>query len=88
MRTKIVVDSATPDEAYNLTLAFQRTLSSPKMLPASAERPRWELPPNLTTEPTVTVAGKCMGWQSPALTPDHAVALLAEFDNLQKGRAS
>jgi hypothetical protein len=69
MRTRIVVDSATPAEVYNLTLAFQRTA-------------RFDLPQQLTTEPTVTVSGSAMGWSSPALTDEHAAAVLTEYDTL------
>jgi hypothetical protein len=72
MRVTIVVDSATPAEVYNLTLAFQRTLG-------------FVLPAQITTEPTVTVGGTAMGWSSPALREAHAVALLAEFDRLAPG---
>jgi hypothetical protein len=71
MRTRIVVDSATPGEVYNLTLAFQRTLGFP-------------LPQQLTNEPTVTVQGSAMGWRSPALTEEHVVALLAEYHRLNE----
>lgn len=89
MRTTIHIDGATPQEVYDLTLAFQRTLArGAETLPATPDRPRFELPKQLTTTPTVTVAGTCMGWESPALQQDHAVALLAEFDALQgKGKS-
>lgn len=83
MSVHIRFDSATPQEVYDLTLAFQRTLAGPTSLPATNERPRWELPQQITTEPTVTVAGIRMGWNSPGLKPEHAVALLAEFERLQ-----
>ena len=73
MRIVIAVDSATPDEVYDLTLAFQRTSGQP-------------MPRQITTEPTVTVGGSAMGWKSPALYPSHAVALLAERDRLAAGR--
>jgi hypothetical protein len=66
MRTRIVVDSATPAQVYDLTLAFQRTA-------------RFALPDQPTTEPTVTVCGSAMGWSSPALHTDHAAAVLAEY---------
>jgi len=66
MRIRIVVDSATPTEVYNLTLAFQRTCQI-------------ELPQQLTIEPTVTVCGNAMGWSSPALTDEHAAAVLTEL---------
>jgi hypothetical protein len=69
MRTRIVVDSATPDEVYRLTLAFQRTLG-------------FTLPKQVTAEPTVTVGGSAMGWSSPALYSDHATALLREYEAL------
>lgn len=70
MRTRIIVDSATPTEVYNLTLAFQRTLGFP-------------LPQQLTNEPTVTVGGCAMGWTSPALASTWlAAAILAEYHKL------
>lgn len=83
MSVHINFDSATPQEVYDLTLAFQRTLSSPKMPTATEDRPRFTLPKQITTEPTVTVAGTRMGWTSPGLRPEHAFALLAEFERLQ-----
>jgi hypothetical protein len=70
MRTRLVVDSATPAEVYNLTLAFQRT------------RVHHDLPKQLDTMPTVTVCGIAMGWSSPALHEVHAIALLAEYSVL------
>jgi len=73
MRITIDVDSATPQQVYNLTLAFQRTKGLP-------------MPQQVTTEPTVTVGGSCMGWRSPALRAGHAAALLAEFDGLEGGQ--
>lgn len=69
MRITIQIDSATPQEVYNFTLAFQRTLG-------------YGLPLQATTEPTVTVGGSAMGWTSPALYPGHATALLAEAESL------
>lgn len=72
MRTTIVVDSATPKQVYNLTLAFQRTLG-------------FHMPDQTNTRPTVTVAGSTMRWESPALYVPHAEALLAEFDRLERG---
>lgn len=66
MRTRLVIDSATPAEVYNLTLAFQRTA-------------RFSLPQQPTTEPTVTVCGSAMGWSSPALYEAHTAAVLAEL---------
>lgn len=78
MRIRIVADSATQQQAYNLTLAFQRTLA-------------FELPTNLTPEhgeapaPTVTVGGSAMGWKSPYLTHEHARALMREFSRLEAG---
>jgi hypothetical protein len=71
MRTRIVVDSATPDEVYNLTLALQRAA-------------RYALPQQTTTEPTVTVCGIAMGWSSPALYPEHAMAVLSEYGLLDQ----
>jgi hypothetical protein len=68
MRTRIVVDGATPAEIYDLTLAFQRTTAG------------FDLPEQLTTVPTVTVCGSAMGWSSPALTVEHAAAVLAEYE--------
>jgi len=73
MRTTIKIDSATPEQVYDLTLAFQRMLG-------------FTLPAQITTEPTVTVGGSAMGWTSPALLPEHAVALLREFESLQAER--
>jgi hypothetical protein len=70
LRTTVDVDSATPRQVYNLTLAFQRTLG-------------FELPRQITTRPTVTVGGSAMGWRSPALRSDHAQALLAEYHALE-----
>jgi hypothetical protein len=72
MRTRLVIDSATPAEVYDLTLAFQRTA-------------RYDLPQQLTAEPTVTVCGIAMGWSSPALYEAHAVAVLAELALLRAG---
>lgn len=72
MSTTIRVDSATPGQVYNLTLAFQRTRGFP-------------LPSQLTKQPTVTVGGTCMGWTSPFLTMDHARAVLDEYDRLERG---
>lgn len=78
MRIRIVVDSATTDEVYNLTLAYQRTLG-------------FELPANLTCEhgerpmPNVTVGGSAMGWKSPYLTHEHSRALMREFSRLVAG---
>jgi hypothetical protein len=74
MRTKIVVDSATPAEVYNLTLALQRTTGETMH--------RHVIPTQLTVEPTVTVVGAAMSWASPALTLDHARAVLDEFKAL------
>lgn len=70
MRVTIKVDSATPQEVYDLTLAFQRTLGH-------------VLPQQIGKEPTVTVGGSAMGWTSPALTEPHAAALIREFESLQ-----
>ena len=69
MRTTVKVDSATPAEVYALTLAFQRTVGP-------------DLPGQIGTTPTVTVSGSAMGWESPALTLAHAVALLAEVSRV------
>lgn len=74
MRTRINVDSATPQEVYNLTLAFQRTRGFP-------------MPEQLTTEPTVTVSGTAMGWVSPSLRSEHAIAILREFGALNASDA-
>lgn len=73
MRVTIDVDSATPEQVYDLTLAFQRTRGIP-------------LPRQITTEPTVTVAGTCMGWKSPGMDPRQVQPLLREFDTLQEER--
>lgn len=67
MRTRLVIDSATPAEVYDLTLAFQRTAH------------QHTLPQQVTAEPTVTVCGSAMGWSSPALYEAHAAAVLAEL---------
>lgn len=72
MRVTIDVDSATQQEVYDLTLAFQRTSGIP-------------LPRQITKEPVVTVGGSKMGWRSPAMAPEQARALLAEFDRLSRG---
>ena len=70
MRVIIDIDSATPAQVYNLTLAFQRTKG-------------FEMPRQVTTEPTVTVGGTAMGWTSPALSLDHARAVIDEFRALE-----
>ncbi len=75
MRVTIRVDSATPEETYNLTLAFQLT---------SREH---TLPRQIGTEPTVTVGGIAFGWTSPALTPEHAKAVMACAHALKEERA-
>lgn len=72
MRTTIKIDSATPAEVYHLTLAFQRTRDM-------------GLPQQLCTEPRVTVAGVAMGWESPAMSGERAVAVMREFDRLERG---
>lgn len=72
-RMQIAVDSATPEEVYDLTLAFQRT-------------GRFSLPPQATVLPTVTVMGTAMGWTSPMLTTEHADALLAEYQERRADR--
>lgn len=72
MRTTIVIDSATPAQVYNLTLALQRTRA-------------FEMPRQTTVEPSVTVGGSAMGWTSPALYLDHARAVLEEFTRLEAG---
>ena len=72
MRVSIHVDSATPQEVYHLTRAFRRTAGFP-------------MPQQIMTDPTVTVGGSAMGWTSPALTEEHARALLAEFHQLVEG---
>ena len=69
MRTIIKIDSATPSEVYAFTLAFQRTVGA-------------DLPAQIGKAPTVTVCGTAMGWESPALTPEHAAALLNEASHL------
>lgn len=75
MRVTIKVDSATPQEVYDLTLAFQRTLGHP-------------MPKQLQDKPIVTVAGTSMGWESPALYYPHAVALLDETRRISNDRAN
>lgn len=70
MRVTIKVDSATPQEIWNLTAAFQRTAGIP-------------LPKQITTKPTVTVGGSAMGWESPAMTVRRADALLEEWSRLR-----
>lgn len=73
MRITLDVDSATPEEVYDLTLAFQRTRGIP-------------LPQQITKEPTVTVGGSAMGWRSPALHPAQVSAIMQEFTTLQEER--
>ena len=74
MRITVKADSATPEQVYDLTLAFQRT------------RHDHEMPSQITDQPTVTVAGVGMGWESPALLPEHASTLLSEYHDLQAAR--
>lgn len=73
MRVRITLDSATPQEVYDYTLAFQRTLGLA------------DLPKQITDEPTVRVLGSAMTWTSPALTREHAAALLDEAERLAMG---
>lgn len=73
MRITLTVDSATPEEVYDLTLAFQRTSGIP-------------LPRQINTVPTVTVAGSAMGWTSPAMLPQQVAPLMAEFAELAEYR--
>lgn len=81
MSTTIHFNSATPQEVYNLTLAFQRTSG----LLRDGGMGGHLIPAQVTKEPTVTVGGSCMGWTSPGLTFEHSVALMAEYDRLQRG---
>lgn len=74
MRVTIKVDSATPEEVYDLTLAFQRT------------RHDHGLPAQITKEPTVTVGGIRMGWVSPAMRRERAFAVMEEYERLQGER--
>lgn len=73
MRITLDIDSATPEQVYDLTLAFQRTSGIP-------------LPPQITDKPVVTVGGSAMGWRSPALHPAQVDAILREFVELQTWR--
>lgn len=72
--TVLTFDSTSPQEAYDLTLAFQRT---------SGLTPGMVLPPQVNQQPTVKVGGSALGWTSPRITFPHAEALLAEFRRLQ-----
>lgn len=74
MRITVKADSASPEQVYDLTRAFQRT------------RRDHEMPRQITDEPTVTVAGAAMGWESPALLPEHARTLLSSYEDLQAER--
>lgn len=70
MRARIVLDSATPDQAYNATLAFQRTRA-------------YVLPDQPTKEPTVQVLGTAMTWTSPFMSSEQALAMMTEFESLE-----
>lgn len=79
-RTRIIIDSATPQQVYNLTLAYQRTLGHeatmpPQLTPVAGETPR----------PSVSVMGSAMTWSSPYLDSVHATLLLTEYDLLEQG---
>jgi hypothetical protein len=79
-RVTLTVDSATPDEVYDLTLAFQRT-SGPVR-----EQGRFgghEVPEQITRQPVVSVTGSAMSWRSPALTAEHAAAVLGQYAALR-----
>lgn len=71
MRITVEIDSASASEAEAFMRAFQRTAR------------QHELPSNLTTEPTVRIAGIGWGITTPAITPEHVAALVAEFDALR-----
>lgn len=79
MRTRIVIDSCTPQQVYNLTLAYQRTLGYAP-LPTQLTMVHGQQP-----EPTVTVGGSAMSWSSPWLDSVTATLLLTEFDLLEQG---
>jgi hypothetical protein len=74
MRTTIKIDSASHEEAHDFVAAFQRTRHH-------------GLPGQITTEPVVSIQGPS-SWTvtTPALYPDHASALLREFDGLTQTR--
>lgn len=71
MRLTIEIDSASASEAEAFMRAFQRTVKA------------HPLPANLTPEPTVRIMGIGWGITTPAITPEHATALVAEFDTLR-----
>lgn len=73
MRIQIKADSATPEQVFNLTRAFQRTLGDD------------DLPTVMRAEPTVTVLGSAMGWETPPITRRRAASILREFDRLEAG---
>lgn len=71
MRVTIEIDSASASEAEAFVFAFQRT------------RKTHPLPHVLNTEPTVRIMGIGWGVTTPPITPEHASALVAEFDTLR-----
>lgn len=71
MRVTIEVDSATPYEAYDLTLALQRT--------AGFARPPQH---NKGFDPQVKVTGSCMTWTSPYMYPVQVASFWREFETL------
>lgn len=75
MRTTLKIDSATHEEAHDFVAAFQRTRN-------------FGLPAQITTEPIVRIEGPS-SWTvtTPALYPDHALAMLKEHEMLQGARA-
>lgn len=75
MRVTVKIDSATPTEVFNLTAAFQRTLEV------------YDNPQQATEAPTVTVLGSAMGWESPAITVEHARELMAIVSEGQREQA-
>lgn len=70
-RFTLTVDSATPEQVYSLTLAYQRTLRD------FSVGPQWGEP-----DPHVKVMGVAMTWKSPALSPEHARAVMDEYDSI------
>ncbi len=82
MRVQIKIDSATPQEVYDYTLAYQRTLGFPAV---PTDHPGAEIL-NGRAAPVVSVGGTAMGWRSPHITPEQAHALLAEVEILAAER--
>lgn len=70
MRVTITIDSADAQEAHAFVCAFQRTAGL-------------GLPPQITTEPTVRIAGST-SWtvQTPAMHVVRVAAILREWDGV------